>query len=45
MDFFSVLMNDPIVAAGVAVIACTTGIVGYLAYFFIKNIIKAKDSG
>jgi len=42
MDFFSILLNDPIVAAGVAVIVSTTCIVGYIAYYFIKNIINAK---
>ncbi len=41
MDFFSMLLNDPIVGAGVAVIAGTCLIVGYIAYYFIKNIIKA----
>lgn len=42
MDFFSILMNDPIVAAGVAVIVSTTFIVGYIVYYFIKNIINSK---
>lgn len=42
MDFFSMLLNDPVVGASIAVITVTCCIVGYLAYYFIKNIIKAK---
>jgi len=42
MDFFTILTNDPIVAAGVAVIASTVFIVGYIAYYFVKNIINSK---
>jgi hypothetical protein len=42
MDFFTILTNDPVVAAGVAVIGCTVLIVGYIGYFFVKNIINSK---
>ena len=42
MDFFSMLLSDPVVAASIAVIVVTCGIVSYLAYYFIKNIINAK---
>ena len=41
MNFFTMLTNDPVVAAGVAVIVCTACIVGYIAYYFIKNIINS----
>jgi len=44
MDFFTILLNDPIVAVGVAVIAGTCLIVGYIAYYFIKNIIKSEPN-
>lgn len=42
MEFFSMLLNDPIVTAGVAVIVSTTFIISYIAYYFIKNVINAK---
>ena len=42
MEFFTILTNDPIVAEGVAVIASTVFIVGYIAYYFVKNIINSK---
>lgn len=42
MKFFSMLLNDPVVGASIAVIAVTCGILGYLAYYFIKNIVNAK---
>jgi hypothetical protein len=42
MDFFTILTNDPIVAAGVAVIVSTVLIVGYIGYYFVKNIVNSK---
>ena len=42
MEFFSMLLNDPVVAAGVAVIVSTTCIISYIAYYFIKNVINSK---
>jgi len=36
------LLNDPIVAASITVIAVTCGILSYLAFYFIKNVINAK---
>jgi len=42
MDFFSMLLNDPVVGASIAVIAATCCIVGYIGFYFIKNIIKSE---
>jgi hypothetical protein len=42
MEFFAMLLDDPVVAAGVAVIVSTTFIIGYIAYYFIKNVINSK---
>lgn len=43
MDFFSMLLNDPVVSASIAVIVGTCCIVGYIGVYFIKNIIKADQ--
>ena len=42
MEFFAMLLDDPVVAAGVVVIVSTTFIIGYIAYYFIKNVINSK---
>jgi len=44
MKLLSLLLSDPVVAASISVIAVTCGILGYLAYFFIKNVVNAKAS-
>jgi len=44
MKLLSMLLNDPVVAASISVIVVTCSIIGYLAYFFIKNIVNAKPS-
>lgn len=43
MDLFSMLINDPVVGASVAVIVVTFAIITYLAGYFIKNIIAAES--
>ena len=43
MDFFSMLFNDPVVAASIAVIAGTFAIICYIAVYFVRNIIKAEQ--
>ena len=38
MDFFSILMNDPVVFAFTFMIVFTALFAGYMKYYFIKNI-------
>jgi len=40
MDFFDMLLNDPVVYYSIIGLGITSGIFMFLMYFFIKNIIN-----
>jgi hypothetical protein len=44
MDFFDMLLNDPVVYYSIIGIGITVGIFTFLMFFFIKNIINDKKT-
>lgn len=42
MDFFEMLINDPVVYYSIIGLGVTVGIFAFLMFFFIKNVINDK---
>ncbi|WP_022941568.1 hypothetical protein [Psychromonas hadalis] len=43
MDFFDMLLNDPVVYYSIIGLSITGGIFAFILIFFIKNIINDKQ--
>jgi hypothetical protein len=44
MDFFDMLLNDPVVYYSIIGLGITAGIFTFLMFFFIKNVINDKKA-
>ncbi|WP_241242140.1 DUF3149 domain-containing protein [Thalassotalea sp. G2M2-11] len=42
MNFFNMLLNDPVVFTSIIGLAIVLGICGFYVYFFLKNIEQNK---
>jgi hypothetical protein len=42
MDFFNMLLNDPVVYYSFIGLGITAGIFAFLMFFFIRNVMKDK---